>query len=130
MTRGHPGWALDVRLFHSLLHAGLSRRTEFPVKLRGRRPDPFAGVWNEVRELLEVNASLGAKTVFKHLQRQYPGRFQDSQVRTLQRKVKHCVQRRVPAGSVFCSEAPARAAVSLRLNAHGRAWRDDPEAAV
>ena len=64
--------------------------SEFPVKPRGRRPDPFAGVWSEVRELLEVNGGLEAKTVFEHLQRQYPGQFQDGQVRTFQRKVKHC----------------------------------------
>ena len=52
------------------------------------RPDPFAEVWGEVVLLLEVNAGLQAKTVFEHLQRQYPGRFSDGQLRTLQRRVK------------------------------------------
>lgn len=32
------------------------------------RPDPFAEVWEAVRELLENNAGLEAKTVFEHLQ--------------------------------------------------------------
>jgi len=63
--------------------------SELAVKPRGRGPDPFAGVWNEVRELLEANAGLEAKTVFEYLQRRHPGQFQDGQLRTLQRKVKY-----------------------------------------
>jgi hypothetical protein len=70
------------------------------IKPRGRRPDPF-GVWNEVRELLEVNAGLEAKTVFEHLQRQYPGQFQDGQLRTFQRKVKHWRATEGPEREVF-----------------------------
>ena len=75
--------------------------SELPVKSRGRRPDPFAGVWNEVRELLEVNAGLEAKTVFEHLQRRYPGQFQDGQLRTFQRKVKYWRATEGPAREVF-----------------------------
>jgi hypothetical protein len=52
------------------------------------RPDPFAEVWEEVRELLEVNPGLQARTIFEDLQRRYPGRFADGQLRTLQRRVK------------------------------------------
>jgi hypothetical protein len=52
------------------------------------RPDPFAGVWEELRPLLEINPGLQAKTLFAYLQRRYPGRFQDGQLRTLQRKLK------------------------------------------
>jgi hypothetical protein len=52
------------------------------------RPDPFAAVWPEVQALLELNPGLQAKTLFQELQRRYPGRFQDGQLRTLQRKVK------------------------------------------
>jgi hypothetical protein len=44
------------------------------------RQDPFAAVWEEVRELLEVNTGLeDTKTVFEYLQRRYPGRFEDCQ---------------------------------------------------
>lgn len=52
------------------------------------RLDPFADVWDELRELLEVNPGLQAKTLFEHLQRKHPGRFQDGQLRSLQRAVK------------------------------------------
>ncbi len=52
------------------------------------RPDPFAEVWEEVRDLLSVNWGLEAKTIFEDLQRRYPGRFSDGQLRTLQRRIK------------------------------------------
>jgi transposase len=52
------------------------------------RPDAFEDVWGEVRELLEDRAGLEGKTLFAYLQRQYPGRFQDGQLRTLQRRIK------------------------------------------
>jgi len=52
------------------------------------RLDPFEAVWGEVREHLEREPGLEARTLFEALQRQYPGRFADGQVRTLQRRVK------------------------------------------
>jgi len=61
-------------------------------KLGGRnwrtRPDPFEEVWAEVAGLLAVNPGLQAVTIFGHLQGRYPGRFQDGQLRTLQRRIK------------------------------------------
>jgi len=65
----------------------LPSETEKPHEWR-TRPDPFCEVWEEVRELLETNPRLEAKTLFEDLQRRYPGRFQDGQLRTLQRRVK------------------------------------------
>lgn len=58
-----------------------------PHTWRTRR-DPFEEVWDEVVALLDMNAGLEAKTVFADLQRRYPGRFPDGQLRTLQRRVK------------------------------------------
>jgi len=52
------------------------------------REDLFTGVWEALRAMLEVNPGLEAKTLFAYLQREYPGRFQDGQLRTLQRRVK------------------------------------------
>ena len=52
------------------------------------RGDPFAEVWDEAREWLASNPGLEAKTLFEALQRQYPGRFQDGQLRTFQRRVR------------------------------------------
>ncbi len=52
------------------------------------REDLFAEVWPEMQTFLEANPGLEAKTLFDYLQRQYPGRFQDGQLRTLQRRLK------------------------------------------
>ena len=52
------------------------------------REDPFDEVWGGVEEKLRINPGLEAKTLFEDLQRRYPGRFRDGQLRTLQRRVK------------------------------------------
>jgi hypothetical protein len=52
------------------------------------RPDPFAEVWPQLEALLRVNPGLEAKTLFDDLQRRFPGRFADGQLRTLQRRLK------------------------------------------
>ena len=52
------------------------------------REDPFEEVWDEVTQKLELIPGLQAKTLFQDLQRRYPGRFSDGQLRTLQRRIK------------------------------------------
>jgi signal transduction histidine kinase len=88
--------------------------SELQVKPRGRRPDPFAEVWGEVQEQLEVSAGLEAKTLFEYLQRRYPGRFQDGQLRTLRRHVKYWRATEGPSREVFFVQQhhPGRLAAS------------------
>ena len=53
------------------------------------REDPFEGVWEEIGGMLEKSeAKFEGKTLFEYLQRKYPGRFEDGQLRTLQRRIK------------------------------------------
>ena len=52
------------------------------------RQDPFEEVWGEVERLLKEDARFEATTLFEWLQREYPGRFSDGQLRTMQRKIK------------------------------------------
>ncbi len=52
------------------------------------RQDPFEDVWEEVQAKLKVNPGFEAKTLFEDLQRRYPGRFSDGQIRSLQRRIK------------------------------------------
>lgn len=52
------------------------------------RKDPFEDAWTEIRAKLETNPGLEAKTLFEDLQRRYPGKYADGQLRTLQRKIK------------------------------------------
>ena len=53
------------------------------------REDPFADDWLKVKSLLENNPGLEATTIFKWLQRENSGKYQDGQLRTLQRRIKH-----------------------------------------
>jgi hypothetical protein len=68
------------------------------------RPNPFEAVWSEVRELLEGNPGLQAKTIFAELQRRYPGRFADNQLRTLQRHIKRWRGTSGPPKEVFFAQ--------------------------
>ena len=52
------------------------------------RRDPFAEAWSEAEALLREAPELEALTIFEELQRRHPGRFQDGQLRTLQRRVR------------------------------------------
>jgi hypothetical protein len=65
------------------------------------RENPFEEIWEMVKSFLKNNSGLEAKTVFEHLQRQYPGRFSDGQIRTFQRRVKNWRASEGPAREVF-----------------------------
>lgn len=66
------------------------------------RSDPFDDVWDEAKEFLENNAGLEAKYFFKqYLQKEYPGKYQDGQLRTFQRKVKQWKAIEGPTKEVF-----------------------------
>jgi hypothetical protein len=65
------------------------------------REDPFEEVWPQVEEQLRLNPGLQGKTVFAWLQREHPGKFQDGQLRTLQRHIKQWRATDGPAKEVF-----------------------------
>jgi hypothetical protein len=52
------------------------------------REDPFQDVWPDVLICLQTNPDTTAKNIFKDLQENYPGKYKDGQLRTLQRRVK------------------------------------------
>jgi len=79
---------MDVKTARKYLKAG-----KLPSQLKRNhtwrtREDPFVEVWQEVKSQLKINGGLEAKTLFEDLQRKYPGKFQDGQLRTLQRRIK------------------------------------------
>src|ERR1022692_4924302 len=95
---------MDPKTARKYRRAGLLP-SEIAMAVRGRtRPDPFVEFWEEVEKLFENNAGLEAKTVFEYLQRQNPGRFQDGQLRTLQRRVKDWRATEGPAREVFFAQ--------------------------
>jgi hypothetical protein len=67
-------------------------------------PDAFAEVWPEVETMLQANPGLQAKTIFADLQRRFPARFADGQLRTLQRRVKCWRGENGPGKEVFFAQ--------------------------
>jgi len=66
-----------------------------------KRKDPFEDVWPWCKEQLEINPSLYAKTLFEAIQRRYPGKFQEGQLRTFQRRAKTWRATEGPAKEVY-----------------------------
>jgi len=52
------------------------------------REDPFEGEWSQVLAWLEKEPDATAKALFQRLQKECPGKFEDGQLRTLQRRVR------------------------------------------
>ena len=97
MEKLREGKTLAIAAAHAEMSENTARKWRDMEKLPGdvsqerhwrTREDPFCEVWGEVREMLETNDGLQARTIFEHLQRKYPGRFQDGQLRTFQRGIK------------------------------------------
>ena len=65
------------------------------------REDPFAAVWSEIEQMLEMDAGLEAKTIFEEMQRRYPDRFKTGQLRTLQRRFRMWRAHQGPPKEVF-----------------------------
>ena len=53
------------------------------------RPDAFSAVWDEVAAMLDNAPSLEAQTLFEWLLEKYPGEYQENQIRTFQRRIRH-----------------------------------------
>ncbi len=60
-----------------------------PIRHWRTRTDPFKNVWeNEVVPMLEQNFKLQPLTLFEHFAIKYPDDFQNSKLRTFQRRIK------------------------------------------
>jgi hypothetical protein len=75
-----------------------------PQRTWRTRDDRFAAFWPEVFEQLQEAPGLEAKTLFLWLQGKYPGKFDNSQLRSFQRGVKRWRATAGPAKEVFFSQ--------------------------
>jgi hypothetical protein len=106
-------WLLEVAAAKSGMDPKTARKylraRRLPSEMRQKRtwrtrPDPFAEIWEEVRQLLTLEPGLQAKTLFEYLQTAYPGRFRDGQVRTLRRRIKYWQATEGPPREVFFAQ--------------------------
>ncbi len=104
----------EQRLQTAAAKAGMSEKTARKYRRLNRlpsqvkavhdwrtRPDPFEADWPWIQELLEYNSGLEAKTIFEALQRMQPGKYQDGQLRSLQRHILHWRATAGPGQEVF-----------------------------
>lgn len=68
------------------------------------RSDRFSTVWELVEKQLQENPGLQAKALFAWLQGEYPGQFQNGQLRTFQRGVHRWRATQGPEQEVFFSQ--------------------------
>ena len=69
------------------------------------RQDPFVDDWAFIEQILiDTQATLEAKTIFEYLQRAYPGKYHNGQLRTLQRRIKAWKALHGPAKEIFFSQ--------------------------
>jgi len=95
--------------------AGMSEKTARKYRKSGKLPsrckvihdwrtrsDPLdPDDWRWAEEILENNDGVEAKTLFEVLQREHPGKYQDGQLRTFQRRVKLWRALKGPGNEVF-----------------------------
>lgn len=96
------------------MKAGMDRKTgrkyaaegKLPSELRKprwwrTRKDPFEQDWPTIEKQLEEHPELEAKTIFEELVAKHPERYQEGQMRTLQRRIKKWRASHGPDKEVF-----------------------------
>jgi hypothetical protein len=107
LGEGHPPYlaalkvGMDAKTARKYRHADRLPSESFTPRIWRTREDPFQDVWPELRDRLERAPGLQAETLFEDLQRRFPGRFPDSQLRTLQRRIKAWRATEGPPKEVF-----------------------------
>lgn len=102
LTRSAQNADMDRKTARSWLARGQlpSERRKAAREWR-TRPDPFAEHWSELETMLVAAPALEAKTLFEHLRMRYPDRYEDGQLRTLQRRVQQWRAQHGPPKAVF-----------------------------
>ena len=99
------------------MRAGIDRKTGRKYARCGKLPselaeprdwrtheDAFCEPWPELEAMLSESPALEAKTLFEVLPEKYPGRYEEGQLRTLQRRVKCWRTERGPDKDVMLAQ--------------------------
>jgi len=79
---------MSTKTARKYLQSGVLPGQCHPLHDWATHEDAFAEDWPWAKDFLKTNPNLEAKSLFEALQRQYPGKYQNSQLRTFQRRVK------------------------------------------
>lgn len=110
--------ARGLTIGQAAMKAGMNRNTassylksgSLPSKTPIDRPwrtraDPFEADWPQMEQMLEDAPELEAKLLFEHFQGLFPDRYDESQVRTFQRRVKTWRAKKGPDKEIFFPQA-------------------------
>ncbi len=93
------------------------KRTDLKRNWRTRE-DPFRAVWPDILSWLEAEPDVTAKELFRRLQKAYPERHPDGQLRTLQRRVsawRHVMAKKLVYSSLDGPKSVDAQAVSTAI---------------
>jgi len=79
---------MSIRTARKYEHAGSLPSQMKKERTYSTRPDPFLQDWPWVKNEIERDSALQAKTLFGLLCLKHPGRYQEGQLRTLQRRIE------------------------------------------
>lgn len=103
----------DVSALRADMHRNTARRYQEAGKLPSElselrdwrtRADPFGEDWEDVEKRLKAEPGLEAKTLFEELCERHPERYQEGQLRTLQRRVREWRVAHGPEKEVFFTQ--------------------------
>lgn len=83
------------------IHSGMLPSDQIKDRSWRTRKDPFAEIWPEAEERLQTAPELQGKALFEWFCEEYPGVFQEGQLRTFQRKVKRWRATKGPGKEVY-----------------------------
>jgi len=104
------GWSLGAAAAKARMDEKTARKYRAEWKLPSQlkkdrhwrtREDPFEGVWEKLGEKLTTAPRLQSQTLLRWLMEEYPGRFEERQLRTLQRRIKVWRALKGPSKEVF-----------------------------
>jgi transposase len=101
LTRSSLRADLDVKTGRKYLRLGKLPSEVRVARYWRTRPDPFETDWQEARLMLEDAPELEAKTLFEWLSERHPGRYEEGQLRTFQRRVRRWRALEGPAKEVY-----------------------------
>jgi len=108
----------DGQIGRAAMKAGMDRKTarryvaaaKLPSEMKEprtwrTRPDPFAADWPEIAQMLATTPGLQALTVLELLMGKRPGHYDETHLRTLQRRVRRWRAEHGPAREVWFTQA-------------------------
>jgi len=95
---------MDRKTGRKYIQSGMFPSQEVGEREYRTRDDPFADDWPKLKVMFEQAPELEAKAVFDWLMKREPGKYEEGQLRTFQRRIKHWRATEGPPKEVFFAQ--------------------------